>query len=54
MTHTEGRGVGEGFTHSIKWPDRSARTLAVVWKLTAEQVKAEQFVDRRQHEWRRS
>lgn len=35
----EGQSVPEGAISSIKWPDRSHRTLAEVWKLSAEEVK---------------
>lgn len=37
----EGQSVPEGRASTIKWPDRSPRTLAEVWKLSAEEVEAE-------------
>jgi hypothetical protein len=36
--NSDSRGVETTFSHSIKWPDRSHRTLAEVWKISAEDV----------------
>lgn len=36
----EGQSVPEGRASTIKWPDRSHRTLAEVWKLSADEVTA--------------
>lgn len=49
--NSDGRGVG-----LPKWPDRSARTLAEVWRLTAEQVAAVRasLPADLPHDWRRA
>lgn len=34
-----GRAVGPIEAAPVKWPDRSHRTLAEIWRLSAEEVK---------------
>ena len=54
MTPKEGMAVPEGFRPT--WPDRSHRSLAEVWALSAAEIVVEQkqYVEPLRRDWRRA